>query len=220
MKRAITILGFLGLAQGYLILGGCGGSGSSGFDNMAGNGPSAFNDEQAAIEQVTQEGGCVEVDGTTICAPGAPVPETVLPAQPDSDSSTTSADAPVSGSQITCEPVGDEKDCGFTVGIIPSGYPEDTAFIAAVRLQDASSSWVLASAPFAPSSSDPARLESNVQIAELSVGDAAQVQIAVLVFLPGHGSPLPGAIEQLLRDFQADVVFVMTDITVQAAAPS
>jgi hypothetical protein len=215
MKPGMRILGLLWLVMSGLTLGGCTGSGSSGFDANSSGGPTnaLIQQEQAAIEQVTQDGGCVKVEGTTICAP-----DTSVPASPGTNTLLTLTVNPPSRSSVACVKQSEAESCALTVGIVPSGFPAGTTFIAAVRLMDISSAWMPAPLPFIPSLSDPSHIEAMVQLGGLSIGGTARLQIAVLVYLPGTTLPPIGVTQQLLSTFQADVVFVVTDINLQAVA--
>src|SRR3972149_3776184 len=210
MKRAVTILGLLWLVCSGLTFNGCGGSGSSGFD-------ASLQGEQAAIDQVTEQGGCVEVDGTTVCAPAADVSGDVAAAPPETEGPVTLTVNPDSDSSVDCIQQPQEGGCAFTVSILPANFPIGTTFIGAVRLMDPTSPWTPADSPFAPSS-DPSILDAIMQVEGLSVDETAQLQIAVLVYLPDTRLPPSGATEQLLSSFLSDVVFVVTDITAQGVS--
>lgn len=199
-----------------LILGavnGCSGWGSSG-PKSASSFDQAFSVEQEAIDQVTQEGGCVDVeDGTIVCAPDESI----------SDGRSPEIEAlvidPPSGSQIACETLPDEDACVFTLAIRKSGFPDGTQYYAAVRIQDKKDTWESGLSPFLPSGDDPKGMEVQVRVTGLSGNDSIRMQLAALVFLPESDLPPLSTGDLLLRDFAADRSYVVDDITV-AATPS
>jgi len=189
---------------------GCSGWGSSG-PKSSGGFDQAFSLEQEAIDQVTQEGTCLDVDGMYLCAPDSELPGR-SPGSPDPEEALVIE--PASGSQIACEPVPDEDACVFTLAIRRSGFPEGSGYYAAVRFQEDDSYWVSGLSPFVPSAEDPSRLELKIRVTGLSVDESIPMQLAVLVYFPESGLPPVGAGDLLLRDFEADRVYVVEDIAV------
>ena len=208
MKRTFhrwAILAALILATAY----GCSGWGSSGPKSTTGF-DQAFGLEQDAIDQVTENGTCVDVDGTIICAPDESLPDGRGPV----------AEAlvidPESGSQVDCETFSDENACVFTLSIQRAGFPDGSEFYAAVRFQENDSYWISGLSPLTPSIQDPSRLELQVRVTGLKEGKSTQMQLAVLVYFPDSDLPPIGTGDLLLRDFGADRVYVVEDVTVTA----
>ncbi len=208
MISRLRILALTFLVLICLSLTACGGSGSSGFD------ASTFAVEQETIQAVTQDGGCAEAKGTTICAPA------------DSDlpgiTGPEGFDGPVAlaidleaGSIISCVQETEGENCEFKVSTIPLGFQNGTTFLAAVRLQDSTSPWKTGPSSFVPSMSDPAVLEVMIGVSELQEEEPRPLQLAVLVYLPSSKPAQPGSEDQLLRNFQTDVVYVVNEITVE-----
>ena len=192
-----------------LLLYGCGGSGSSGFD-------AAFFLEQDAIDNVTEGGGCVDVDGTEICAPdedlgggGITIPNPPAALVID----------PPSGAELSCVPSEAEESCVFNLSIQQANFPEGVQFFAVVRFQDDTSFWSIGPSPFSLSIDDSSTLELMVRVSELKPGKSALMQIAVLVYLPESDLPPQEPGDHLLGDFEADRVYAVKDITVTATVP-
>ena len=197
-----------------LLFYGCGGSGSSGFD-AAGGLEEAFLLEQDAIDDVTEGGGCVDVDGTEICAPDSDLEDS--PANSFQPPATLTID-PVSGSEVSCVPT-DEDNCVFQLSIQQANFAEGVKFFAAVRYQDETSFWSIGLSPFAPSIDNLSTLELVVRVSRLMLGETALMQLAILVYLPQSDLPSPAPGDHLLGNFEADRVYVVQDITVTAAIP-
>jgi hypothetical protein len=205
-----------------LILGavyGCSGWGSSGPKSDNGFNQ-AFAVEQEAIDQVTQEGGCVDVDGTIVCAPDARLPGDPGPHLPGPEPEEALDIEPDSGTEIACQSLPDEDACVFTLAIRQYGFPDGTQYYAAVRFQADDSYWESGLSSFTPSPENPERLELQIRVSGLAANEAAQMQLAVLVFLPESDLPPLGAGDLLLRDFGADRVYVSEDVSVVATGPN
>lgn len=200
-------------ALGLLLCLGCGGNGSSGFD--AGSGSSGFDSafavEQEAIDQVNQDGGCRDAGGAFICAPDAA----------DGGHGTVTEFLtidPPSGSEVPCVEMPAEDLCTFTVALNQLGFPEGSRFFAAVRLQDENSYWTSGLSPFVADSEDPASLDLTVHVQRLPEGGTVLMQVAVLVYFPESDLPPPSAGDLLLRDFGADLIYAVTDLSVLATS--
>jgi hypothetical protein len=191
---------------------GCSGWGSSG--PKASGFDQAFSVEQQSIDQVTQDGGCLDVDGSVVCAPDAelPSPGPHLPGSPEPEEALVIE--PGSGSEIACEPLPDEDACAFTMSIGRTGFPDGSAYYAAVRLEEKKSYWVSGLSPFVQSTEDPSRLELQIRVTGLAADETKLMQLAVLVYLPGSELPPIETGDLLLRDFGADRSYVVDDVSV------
>lgn len=201
-----------------LTLNACTGSGSSGFDASGGSSDllEASQNEQAAIQQVTGQGGCLETEGVTLCAPTGEPPVMPTPgSQMDSPPLAVQSIDPSSGSSAPCFP--QQGGCEVTIVIKATG-PADTVFIGAVRLQEPFFPWI-ATGAFQPSAGDPSRLQVKMHLPGVDGVEPAKLQIAVLVYSGGKTPPSSGSVRLLLRDFEADQVFVATEIAIGSQPP-
>lgn len=116
-RRSIhpPFLRWLSALVAIVVLAGCGGSGSSGFD-------SAVNSEPEAIRKANDEGSCVAFDGIDYCASGAPV---VL----DGDSAVVDFDQ--ASDPLPCSSLPDDPACSTSVGFSPDGFPPDSIYLGA-----------------------------------------------------------------------------------------
>jgi hypothetical protein len=202
----------------FLVLAGCGESGSSGFDVVAGSGSSGFDREQLVIARVSGvDAPCEPLEGTTFCGPNDPL----LPS--DDGKNPFSMDVePQSGSSVPCVIQSGSDVCGLGVILTPvKGFQSDVAFILAVRSKGSVSlDWEVASSSSVASISDLKKITATAQIRGLSPGATRNVDLAVLAYTSTTATlPLSGTVNALLSDFKSDVAFVVTDVTVTRNIP-
>jgi len=201
----------------FLILAGCGGSGSSGFDS--GSGSSGFDarlaNEQAVIADVKGSYECKTVEGTAFCGPNGP------PVFGENSPFSMGVE-PQSGSTISCIISTGSEVCELVVGLSRlEEFQPDTAFLLAVRYKHPfSSNWEISSSSFSViPASNPLQFKTTVPIRGLSASTIGKVDLAVLAYPPTSTPASAAQINALLSDFKADVAFVVTDITVTPNAP-
>lgn len=183
-----------------LVLAGCGGSGSSGFDGTA-------DSEPEAIRQANDEGTCVVFDGLEYCASGAPV---VV----GDDSAVV--DFAAASDPLPCASLPDDPACTASVGFSPDGFPPETTFLGAWA-ESESGPWTLSSTEAAdPGSGEPTSDDRDVVVFLPEAGGATPdaVLVAVLVYLGPLPSDLP-AVSLRLHGFSPDYVYLSTDVAVQ-----
>lgn len=183
-----------------LLLAGCGGSGSSGFDGAA-------DSEPEAIRQANEEGTCVVFDGLEYCASGAPV---VV----GGDSAVV--DFAAASDPLPCASLPDDPACTTSVGFSPDGFPPETTFLGAWA-ESENGPWTLSSTEAAdPGSGEPSSDDRDVVVLLPEAGGATPeaVLVTVLVYLGPLPSDLP-AVSLRLRGFSPDFVYLSTDVAVQ-----
>ena len=192
-----TVRGMLALGLlAALTLGGCGGSGSSGFEG-----------EAAAITQAMQDGTCVVFEDNTYCGSGAPFPL-------DVGSGNVGFEDP--SAPLTCEQVPAGTTCVTALGFTPAGFPDQTSYLAAWA-DTAEGPWSFAATtPGSPGGGDP---DGREVMAELPTPGATEppspLLIAVLVYLDVVPDDVPAEAPEL-RDFGADVFYVSSELEVEA----
>jgi len=181
-------------------LAGCGGSGSSGFD-------SAPTSEPDAIRQATQDGACVEYNGTIYCASGVPV---VI----EDDSAAVQFDEP--SEPLPCPALPGDGGCTTSVGFSPDGFPPGTTFLGAWA-ESENGPWTLSDTE--ATSGDPGTDDRDVNVLLPDAGGAppSAVVVAVLVYPGPFPTDLP-AVSLRLRGFAPDFVYVTSDFAVDAGA--
>ncbi len=187
-----------------VVLAGCGGSGSSGFDN----GPAA---EDAAIRLALSEQRCVEHEAVEFC-PADPR----SPSVPGAPSVVTGLDG--SGA-IHCLQQVPGGSCTFTLPFVPEGFSEGAAFRVAARTLDPVASWTIGEVPAPPDQlGDPGLRASVAVTVPVTTTDlGARLQLAVLVFLTPPGS-VPGTLKELTHS-GADLIFVIPERVLVPDAP-
>ena len=185
-----------------VVLAGCGGSGSSGFD-------SAVNSEPEAIRKASEEGSCVAFEGIDYCASGAPV--TV-----DDDSAVV--DFAPAADPLPCASLPDDPACTTAVGFSPDGFPAGTTFLGAWA-ESETGPWTLSSTETAapggggePSADDDRDVVVLLPEAGGATPDA--VIVAVLVYVGPLPPDLP-AVALRLRGFSPDYVYLTSDVAVE-----
>ncbi len=171
---ALTLLGLL-------VLSGCGGSGSSGFDAVS---------EASAVTRAVEGGGCVEFDGTTYC--GSNAARSV-----DGNRVRVRIDTATVPRGCTPRP---SAGCPPSVPVAPEGFPEGTVFRAAIA-PTADGPWTLVPIePGTPPETDP-------QVIRLEETPPESSLVAVLAYIEGLPDDVPTEAPQL-ADFRADAVYV------------
>jgi len=186
-----------------LLLAGCGGSGSSGFDGEA-------SSEPEAITRALDSGTCVEFEGVSYCSSDAP-------ADVGGDTATVGLEA--ASDPVACADVPDSSVCVASIGFTPDGFPEGTEFLA-VWAETVDGPWVLAATtpPPAPGSGSDGR-EVQATLPEPSAGTPpSPVVFAVLVYLSSVPSDLPAVADEL-ADFSPDFAYVTSELSVAPASP-
>ena len=177
-----------------LLIAGCGGSGSSGFD---------LTSENAAITQALEGNRCVASGELTICPSGA---SPTLPS-PSGQPKIDIAVAP--DGVVDCTPAGSTTTCSFLLPLTVQHVTPGTELRVAVRSAGKREEWVVGDALEALS-----RLSAAVTV-ELGGGasDAPPVsfQVAVLVFAAPPSS-VPDRVRELAAS-AADVAFVTGSLT-------
>jgi len=170
-----------------LLVAGCGGSGSSGFD------PSFL--EGLAIQQALDEGRCVAYRELEVCPSGAAVPGAPggFPGAPD-----VRIDVQVERADVAdCAGGGDAgARCAFAVVVATDGLPPGAEVRLAARLLP-DGAWQLG-APLAVPSADgsgAALLPATLEVRPTD-GAVDAVQLAVLVFASPPGA-LPAEVDEL-----------------------
>ena len=201
-RRSIhpPFLRWLSALVAIVVLAGCGGSGSSGFD-------SAVNSEPEAIRKANEEGSCVAFDGIDYCASGAPV---VV----DGDSAVVDFDQ--ASDPLPCSSLPDDPACSTSVGFSPDGFPSDSIYLGAWA-ESENGPWTLSSTETAvPGSGEPSSDDRDVVVLLPEAGGATPdaVLVAVLVYLGPLPADLP-AVSLRLRGFSPDYVYLSSDVAVE-----
>lgn len=202
------------IALACLSLLGCGESGSSGFDATGSGGTSVlFQEEQTAIETVTENGGCQTLDDVVICSQDTT-------SDTSNDTRTTRGSGkpsifmnPISESLTDCTNGPLPGECELSVSIIPSNFPSGTQFFPVVRILDSISPWLMDSISLVPSPGIPLLLEGTVRVVGLSGSGGEQIQLAVLAYLSETPVPGPSYDNILLGELDPDYAFVATHIS-------
>ena len=173
-----------------LVLGGCGGRGSSGFDIAPAS-------EAEALARA-MEGSCVEFEATTYCGSGVPV--TV-------DGATARVEIADPGAPLPCARLPGDAGCATSVGFSPDGFAEETAYRVA-HAETIEGPWTLAP------NGDPHGGDVVVTLPDGSAGPSPRpLVVAVLVYLGDLPADLPQQAPRL-SDFGADVAYVSAELTV------
>ena len=172
-----------------LLLAGCGGSGSSGFDVI----PS----EARAIGHVIDAGDCTDFEGQTFCASGVeatgPFEGALVKIQPKQE-------------PLVCEGVAISKKCTAPLAFTTEGFNEPTSLLAAVSESEAGP-WQLAAvtvmehvagSPLTVSIAVPGRTDASAPTPLIA---------AVLVYGGAPPKNLP-PISPRLADFGVDLVYI------------
>lgn len=216
MSFSKNILARALLALIFPLLAGCGGSGSSGFDatgSGAGGNSVLFQEEQAAIESVTESGGCRTIDDLIICSQ-----EPVSDGSPDSRGTRGVGKPsifmdPVSHSLVDCTAGPLPGECTFPVSIVPSNFPFGTLFFPVARIEDSASPWLMDGNFLLPSPGIPVLLEGGVRLEGLIESEGETVQLAILAYLPDTSIPGPSSDSFLLGTLAPDYAFVAAGIS-------
>lgn len=197
--RRLLRLGALFSALSLLLFG-CGGSGSSGFDISP-------LSEEAVIAEVIEGGECAMFEQLEICPTDGSIGSN--PGQPGPigrDGPAVIFDTP-SGDALSCASVLDDGSCLVLVTFTAQEIPESSVFRGAVRALDpVGGSWLVGA--------EGAAAGDLVTIAfELPPG-ASSIQLAVLSY-PARASSVPGEFERL-ADTAAGYAFVTGPLAVAA----
>jgi hypothetical protein len=183
-----------------VLLAGCGGSGSSGFDGAA-------DSEPDAIRQANDEGTCVEFDGIEYCASGAPVAV-------GDDSAVVDFDQP--SDPLPCAALPDDPACSTSVGFSPDGFPPGTTFLGAWA-ESENGPWTLSSTevldPGGGEPSSDADRDVVVLLPDAGGSTPEAVIVAVLIYVGPLPADLP-AVSLRLRGFAPDYVYFTGDVAV------
>ena len=185
-----------------LLVGGCGGSGSSGFDGDPGTDPSG---EPMAIRQAVDQGSCVAAGGLAYCGSGATV-------ELASASGSVEIDEPMT--PIDCIAVPGAQFCNASVAFTPDGFAVATQYRVATA-ETVDGPWTLApDAPAAPTGNEGGAHETTVALVVRSAGNPpAPLVIAVLVYPDGIPQQIPFETARLAH-YGAGVIFVSHDLAV------
>ena len=187
-----------------LLLAGCGGSGSSGFDG-------AIKTEPEAIERAKSEGSCVEFKGTTYCGSGAPV--TI-----GDDSAVV--DFAEASDPLPCPQLPGDPGCTATVGFDPSGFPETTVFLGAWA-ESERGPWTLSNVDQTAPGSGGEDEDDDVVVVlpDAGGGEPSPLVIGVLIYLDGSLPADSPAVSLRLRGFKPDIVYVSSVVEVSPSSP-
>ena len=187
-----------GLLSAVLMLGACG-SGSSGFDGNA-------SSEVDAILVATTDLVCVDFKQTTYCGSGA-----MFPINGDTGAVSFDDDA----APLPCSQQPGDPGCRTSVGFTPDGFSGATAYLAAWS-DSIQGPWILSNTVDTGVASEPADREVEIDLPDTGAGaPPSPLSVAVLVFIEGAPPDLPAAVDEL-RQFGADVIYVTSELDVQA----
>jgi hypothetical protein len=186
-----------------LLLAGCGGSGSSGFDG-------AIKTEPQAIERAKSEGICVEFKSTIYCGPGAPV--TI-----GDDSAVV--DFAEASDPLPCPQLPGDPGCTATVGFDPSGFPETAVFLGAWA-ESERGPWTLSDVDQSAPGSGGEDEDDDVVVVlpDAGGGEPSPLLIGVLVYLSGALPSDSPAVALRLRAFKPDIVYVSAEVEVSPSS--
>jgi hypothetical protein len=195
----------VGTAALWLAAGGCGGSGSSGFD------VSPASEAQAIARAIARQ-ECVAFESDTFCGSGV---ETDIAA-----GGHASVDFEAPADVLLCEGQAAGDTCTTTLAITPRGFPSSTTFLAAAS-ETESGPWTLAeTVPGAMAGGAAPSRDVSVMLPVPTQGGGAPTSllIAVLVYAGAPPSGLPARAERLAI-FTADLVYVSPRLRV-ATSPA
>ena len=110
-----------------------------------------------------------------------------------------------------------DAGCGFTVSLLPHGFPSGTVYVIATRTLEPLGRWTIGESFSAPEvSASPIEAPVVLKGSAPAAGNGVAVQLAVLVFLNPHATPALGGQIDHLADTGADFAFVTAQLTVFA----
>lgn len=172
-----------------LLLAGCGGSGSSGFD--------AVGSEARAIGHVIDAGDCTDFQGQTFCASGVEATGTfegaLVKIQPQDE-------------PLVCEGVPISEKCTAPLAFTTEGFTAPTSLLAAVSESEAGP-WQLAAVTVAEHVDGGPRTVSIAVPGRTDASAPTPLIAAVLVYSGVAPENLP-AVSPALADFGVDLVYV------------
>ena len=187
------------LMLALLVVVGCGGSGSSGFDGEP------AGSEPDAVREAVEQGSCVEFDDMTYCGSGAPFAVNT--------DATVEIDEPLT--PLGCSELPDETACVASLGFTAEGFAPRTTFL--VASSDSFAGLWRTSDVQPPPSSGGASEGRDAQVELPTPGGTSPTTpliVAVLVYLDGPAAEPPSEAPEL-ADFGASVAYVSHELLVR-----